>query len=204
MQPITYGSILAVFFAASDLETINGANWYATAQDAAATMAQRYSLSTDTVAAVIAALSPNNRWERNLSDADNLIGAYILGGYSDAVKVKTSTYGLNKTKALKILEGAAPLEVLGGLKVRAFYGCIMGQDAVCIDGHAYAIWRGERISTSSTPKISAKLYASIAAGYVRATDTINNVLGGEYQPRQVQAITWLAWRRLNNGGSYDV
>lgn len=204
MQPITYGSILAVFFAASDLETINGANWYATAQDAAATMAQRYSLSTDTVAAVIAALSPNNRWERNLSDADNLIGAYILGGYSDAVKVKTSTYGLNKTKALKILEGAAPLEVLGGLKVRAFYGCIMGQDAVCIDGHAYAIWRGERISTSSTPKISAKLYASIAADYIRATDTINNILGGEYQPRQVQAITWLAWRRLNNGGSYDV
>jgi hypothetical protein len=204
MQPITYGSILAVFFAASDLETINGANWYATAQDAAATMAQRYSLSTDTVAAVIAALSPNNRWERNLSDADNLIGAYILGGYSDAVKVKTSTYGLNKTKALKILEGAAPLEVLGGLKVRAFYGCIMGQDAVCIDGHAYAIWRGERISTSSTPKISAKLYASIATDYVLATDTINNVLGGEYQPRQVQAITWLAWRRLNNGGSYDV
>ena len=204
MQPITYGSILAVFFAATDFETINGANWYATAQDAAATMAQRYSLSADTVAAVIAALSPNNRWERNLKDADNLISAYILGGYSDAVKVKSSTYGLNKTKALKILEGAAPLEVLGGLKVRAFYGCIMGQDAVCVDGHAYAIWRGERISTSSTPKISAKLYASIVADYIRATDTINNVLGGQYQPRQVQAITWLAWRRLNNGGSYDV
>ena len=204
MQPITYGSILAVFFAATDFETINGANWYATAQDAAATMAQRYSLSADTVAAVIAALSPNNRWERNLKDADNLISAYILGGYSDAVKVKSSTYGLNKTTALKILEGAAPLEVLGGLKVRAFYGCIMGQDAVCVDGHAYAIWRGERISTSSTPKISAKLYASIVADYIRATDTINNVLGGQYQPRQVQAITWLAWRRLNNGGSYDV
>lgn len=204
MQPITYGSILAVFFAASDLESINGANWYATAQEAAATMAQRYGLSADTVAAVIAALSPNNRWERNLRDADKLIGAYILGGYSDAVKVKISTYGPNKAKALKILEGAAPLEVLGGLKVRAFYGCIIGQDTVCVDGHAYAIWRGERISTSSTPKISAKLYSSIVADYIRATDTINNVLGGQYKPYQVQAITWLAWRRLNNGGSYDI
>ena len=156
------------------------------------------------MAAVIAALSPNNRWERNLRDADNLIGAYILGGYSDAVKVKSSTYGLNKAKALEILEGAAPLEVLGGLKVRAFYGCIMGDDAVCVDGHAYAIWKGERISTSSTPKISAKLYASISADYAKATDTVNSVLGGQYKPFQIQAITWLAWRRLNNGGSYDV
>jgi hypothetical protein len=204
MQPITYGNILAVFFAASDLETINGSAWYVTAKDAAATMAQRYSLSADTVAAVIAALSPNNRWQRNLRDADNLIRVYILGGYSDAVEVKTSTYGANKTKALKILEGAAPLEVLGGLKVKAFYGCIMGQDAVCIDGHAYSIWRGERISISSTPKISAKLYDSIVADYIRATDTINNVLGGQYQPSQVQAITWLTWRRLSSGGSYDI
>lgn len=200
MQPITYGSILAVFLAASDPERINGANWYATAQEAAATMAKRYGVSLDTVAGVVAALSPNNRWERNLRDADNLIAAYTLGGPGDALGVKTSTYGKNKAKALAILQGADPLEALGGLKVRAFYGCIIGANAVCIDGHAYAIWRGERISTSSTPKISAKLYASIVADYVKATDTINGVLGGQYQPFQVQAITWLAWRRLNNGG----
>lgn len=204
MEPITYGSILAVFFSASDFETISGAKWYETAQNAAATIAARYSVSADIVAGVIAALSPNNRWERNLRDADNLIGAHTLGGYSDALEVKTSTYNQNKIKALTILEGAAPLEVLGGLKVRAFYSCIIGGDDVCIDGHAYAIWRGERISTSSTPKISAKLYGSIVADYVKATDTINKALGGQYQPFQIQAITWLAWRRLNNGSAYDV
>jgi hypothetical protein len=200
MQPITYGSILAVFFSANDLETINGAQWYKTAQNAAATIATRYSVKADAVAGIIAALSPNNRWERNLRDADALIQAYTLGGYSDALAVKTSTYNQNKTKALAILEGVAPLEALGGLKVRAFYNCIIGGDDVCIDGHAYAIWRGERISTSSTPKISARLYGSIVADYVKAAATINSVLGTTYRAYQVQAITWLTWRRMVTGG----
>jgi hypothetical protein len=200
MQPITYGNILAVFFGAKDLETIEGAQWYETAQNAAATMAARYSVQTETVAGVIAALSPNNQWERNLRDTDALISTYTLGGLSDALEVKTSTYSKNKLKALAILEGATPLEALGGLKVRAFYGCIIGADDVCVDGHAYAIWRGERISTRSTPKISAKLYGSIVADYVQATSTINSVMGTSYRPYQVQAITWLVWRRMIKRG----
>lgn len=167
-------------------------------------MAERYSISLETVAGVVAALSPNNRWERNLSDADKLIRAYTLGGLDDALSVKTSTYGKNKNKALTILQGTSPLDALGGLKVRAFYGCIIGQDAVCVDGHAYAIWRGERISTSSTPKISPKLYAAISVDYVKATDTINSVLGGQYKPSQIQAITWLVWRRIVSEGKQDV
>jgi hypothetical protein len=165
-----------------------------------AVIIKRYSVSADAVAGVIAALSPNNRWERNLRDADALIRAYTLGGLSDALEVKTSTYNKNKAKALDILGGKLPLDVLGGLKVRAFYGCIIGADDVCVDGHAYAIWRGERISTSSTPKISAKLYGSIVADYVKAAATINSVLGTTYRAYQVQAITWLTWRRMVKGG----
>jgi hypothetical protein len=197
MQPITHGSILAVFFAANDYETISGAEWYQVANLSAQLLASRYNVKLNTAAAVIAALSPNNNWERNLIDADNIIRAYTLGGYSDAAAIKTSTYGQNKKKALNILEGAEPLDILGGLKVRAFYGCIMGEDQLCVDGHAYAIWRGERITTNKTPKISPKLYASIEADYRLATDTINGVLGSNYKPYQTQAITWLTWRRLN-------
>jgi hypothetical protein len=65
-----------------------------------------------------------------------------------------------------------------------------------VDGHAYAIWAGERIATTKTPKISAKLYASISADYIQAADTINAVTGASYSAAQVQAITWLAWRRM--------
>lgn len=201
MLPITYGNILAVFFNATDLESINGAEWYPAANKAASIMAQRYNVTLETAAGVIAALSPNNKWERNLSDADSMIRAYSTGDYNAADSIKVGTYNANKVKALKILSGDNCLQVLGGLKVRAFYDCIIGGDSVCVDGHAYAIWTGQYIPTTKTPKITPKVYAAIAADYRTAADTINSILRAEYSAAQIQAITWLAWRRMIKEGS---
>jgi len=200
MLPITYGNILAVFFNATDLETINGAKWYPDANHAAAIMAERYNVTLQTAAGVIAALSPNNRWERNLTDANSMIRAHSAGGHSAAESIKVGTYNANKAKALAILSGDDCLDTLGGLKVRAFYDCIIGGDSVCIDGHAYAIWKGERIATTRTPKITPKIYDAIAADYRRAAVTINSILGANYLAAQVQSITWIVWRRMIKGG----
>lgn len=197
MLPLTYSHILAVFFSATDHERSHGSDWYLTAHKSAQSMADRYGVSLSTVAGVIAALSPNNRWERNLIDADRLIRLHTFGSPDDTAQLKVSTYGANKRKALSILDGTSPMDALGGLKVRAFYGCIMGDpDAVCVDGHAYAIWQGQYIPTTRTPKISAKLYAAITADYKQATATINAIMGANYLPSQIQAITWTAWHRL--------
>lgn len=196
MLPITYGNVLAVFFNATDLETISGAQWYQDANHAAAIMAQRYHVTLQTAAGVIAALSPNNRWERNLIDADSMIRAYSTGGHDAAKILKVSTYNKNKAKALAILSGDDPLSVLGGLKVRAFYDCIIGGDSVCVDGHAYAIWKGERVATTQTPTITPKMYDAISADYRKAADTINSILGANYSAAQTQAITWIVWRRM--------
>lgn len=200
MIPITYGNILAVFFNATDLETINGADWYPTANNAALIMAERYRVSLEIAAGVIAALSPNNRWERNLTDADSMIRAYSIGGHNAADSIKVGTYNANKIKALSILSGDNCLQILGGLKVRAFYDCIIGGDSVCIDGHAYAIWKGERIPTTQTPKITPKIYDSIVADYRQAARVINLILKADYSAAQVQAITWIAWRRMVKEG----
>jgi hypothetical protein len=196
MLPITYGNILAVFFKATDLETINGAEWYPAANHAAQIMATRYSVTLETAAGVIAALSPNNRWERNLTDADFMIRAYSAGGYDAADFIKVGTYNANKIKALNILSGDDCLQILGGLKVRAFYDCILAGDSVCVDGHAYAIWTGGYIPTTKTPKITPKLYEAISADYRLAAATINSILQAEYSAAQIQAITWLTWRRI--------
>jgi hypothetical protein len=193
---ISHGSILAVFFQASSAEVMTGRRWYGDALAECQTIAANYGLPVDTVAGVVAALSPNNRWERNLVDADNLCKLYTLGGHDDAAQCKVSTFHANKRKALQILGGIEPLKALGGLKVKAFYRCILDIPAVCVDGHAYAIWKGERIFTTRTPKISAKLYASIAEDYQRAADAINGIIGTELSAAQVQAITWCAWRRI--------
>lgn len=199
MVPITYGNILAVFFAATDLETINGAKWYPDANKSAAIMADRYCTSLDTAAGVIAALSPNNRWERNLTDADSMIRAYATGGHDAADSIKVGTYNANKNKALAILSGGDCLQILGGLKVRAFYDCIIGGDSVCVDGHAYAIWTGGYIPTTKTPKITPKVYEAISADYRQATWVINLILKADYSAAQIQAITWIAWRRMIKG-----
>lgn len=196
MATLSHGHILAVFFNANAAELQHGSRWYPDALAACETIAASYSLPINTVAGVVAALSPNNRWHRNIIDADNLCRLYTLGGYDDAQQCKVSTFNGNKAKALQILSGLPPLDVLGGLKVRAFYNCIMGHDAVCIDGHAFAIWKGERIPTTKTPKISAKLYASIVADYRHAADTINAVMGTSYSAAQIQAITWTVWHRI--------
>lgn len=199
MLTITYGSILAVFFTATPPERLGGARFYSDAHTLAQSIAAN-GVSVETVAGVIAALSPNNRWSRNVADAGALVAAFAMGGYGDAAQVKVGTYNANKIKALRILNNEPPLDVLGGLKVRAFYRCIMGDhDAVCVDGHAYSVWRGERFATSLMPKISPKLYSAIAADYARATEQVNDILGESYSPSQVQAITWLVWRRLTAG-----
>ena len=201
MLPITYGNILAVFFKSTDLETISGAEWYSAANQAAQIMAARYSVPLNTAVGVIAALSPNNNWTRNLIDADSIIRAYSVGGYDAAHSIKVSTFNRNKIKALKILSGDDPMQILGGLKVRAFYDCIIGGDSVCVDGHAYAIWQGEYIPTTKTPKITPKVYEAISADYRLAANTINSILQAEYSAAQIQAITWVAWRRIIKEGN---
>jgi len=193
---LSHGNILAVFFHANSSELLKGAQWYADALRFCSKVAQSTELPLSTVAGVVAALSPNNRWERNQLDAERLCRVFAAGTLSDAAAVKVSTFNRNKSKALEILDGAQPLDVLGGLKVRAFYDCILGNNAVCVDGHAYAIWLGSYVPTTKTPKLSPKLYESITAAYGQAAETINGIMGTSYTAAQVQAITWTVWQRI--------
>ena len=72
----------------------------------------------------------------------------------------------------------------------------MGDDAVCVDGHAYALWLGQYVLTTKTPSISPKLYQSISDAYRQAAITINRITGYSYTAAQIQAITWTVWQRI--------
>jgi hypothetical protein len=193
---LSHGNILATFFHASAAELQHGAQWYRDALRFCAAVAESTGLPLTSVAGVTAALSPNNRWPRNQADAERLCRTFAAGTLADAAQVKVSTFHGNKQKALAILAGDQPLEVLGGLKVRAFYNCILGDAGVCVDGHAYAIWLGSYVPTTKTPKLSPKLYESIAAAYGQAAVTINTATGANYSAAQIQAITWTVWQRI--------
>ena len=193
--------IVGTFMQATTQEVEHGRTWYQLAYDIANRIGLEYQLNTETVAAVIAALSPNNKWGRNCKDAENVIAAFMLGDDTDAMKVKVCTYGKNLAKAVAILQAThCDYEtILKGPKVIEFYHSILGADNdVCIDGHAYSIWFGERLTMKEVPSIGVKLRRTIKADYIAATQFINDNGEEKFTPCQIQATTWVAHKRIHN------
>ena len=191
---------------ASQADIISGLNWYQRAYDLGVKLIHEYDgLTLGQAIGVFAALSPKNKWEKNCIDAEAIIKTWFLGGDYDMLKV--STFNPNKRKAIAILEldmESADAEtipnILSGQKIVAFYRSIMGdKNAVCVDGHAYAIFIGERITTTKTPKISPKLFETIQRAYQLVAKRSVDLCGVEMSPTQVQAVTWLTYRRLIHG-----
>lgn len=197
---MTVQNILSIYKLATPAEKAAGIAWYAEAHAAALQMSHDHGLHISTVIGVIAALSPNNKWERNVINADALIEAFMRGDAVESVKV--STYHTMRDKAWSVLVDQLYYsdEVqarLNGQKIKSFYECIMGfSDGICIDGHALNIWRAERHSlTSDKTNIGKRLYAEIQADYLQAAESV------VYNSRnltayEMQAITWTVWRRV--------
>ncbi len=198
---MTKGSdnILAMFYLSTVDEKYRGLRWYPDAKAIAHGMALRFNLWPNKVVGVIAALSPQVRWTTNVVAAEKLLQAYVAGGAAAAAQTKVAGFPTNKRKALRILLGEADdlaiHSTLRGQKQCSFFWSIVGCiNDPCVDGHAYSVWLGERVPVSKTPKITPRLYAAIQADYIAAAAE----LGGEYTPAELQAITWLTYRRLHN------
>ena len=184
-------NITCVYRDADETQHAEGLLWYENAQKAAHDIAVKYDIAVYIVAAVIAALSPNNKWSRNLTNADALIGAFIRGDGIDSVKV--STYHAMKRKAWDILAARPDYEtakkMLKGQKITSFFCDIMGEFNVTIDGHARNIAYGERVGlTDDRSNIGVREYRALQAAYEEAARRVG------LMPYQLQAITWRVWR----------
>jgi hypothetical protein len=190
-------NIKAIYQLATLTEKQDGIAWYPNADQIAINLADRHEISEAQAIGVIAALSPRNRWERNVEDADRLIAAFIAGGAEQAMLTKVCTFTNNKTKAIKILglsraaDLGSVLDILSGPKLREFASCIAGLPDVCIDGHAFCIWAANRTGLKDVPAIGVKLRREIKADYVAAADELG------ITPSACQAITWVTWRRIH-------
>ena len=188
---------------ASVSDIAEGKHWYQRAYNLAVQLIHVYQpLTLGQAVGVIAALSPNNKWNRNCQDAERMIRFWHNG--QDPRDAKVCTFNKNKDKAARILElesvdTEAIALILNGRKVTAFYRSIMGdRDSVCVDGHAYAVFVGERIPTTKTPAISAGLYEAISRSYCLVAERSVELCGHALTPAQVQAVTWITYRRLVN------
>lgn len=190
-------NVTRVFREASPEQIQAGMDWYADARRIAGVYAERYGVTVEVAAGVIAALSPLNSWGANL----NLAARFLDAGGLDAGYLKA-----NLAKARAIYAGADVESTLSGLKVTNFYRSIVsaGAKGVCVDRHAYCLATNDRASSNDVPSLSAKRYAELSECYVRAAKILSRELEQTITPAVVQSVTWTVWRnKWWSAGAFD-
>ena len=177
-------------FLPEDIERHEALTWYQEASDYAKDCARLTGHSYETVCAVIAVLSPAVSWPINKRDALDMLSA------SDPASVTVSTYGANKAKAIRLMNGGTIAANVRGRKARSFFFNILDPDCcdnVTIDRHAiraaYGL-KGLTIKPDDIPVIASdKRYNHFKTLYKR--------LAAEkgLTPNQLQAIIWIEFKQ---------
>lgn len=192
---ITTKNIIAIYKLANPSEIKHGLTWYVNATKDCKEIAIKYDLPIHIVIGVVSALSPNNKWERNIVNADDLCKAFIDGQDMDSIKV--STYHKMKQKAWSILEQMPSYDetitILNGKKIVSFFRNISGDETdITIDGHARNIYYNDRQGlTTPNTNIRKLEYLDIQKAYLRASKKLG------IKAYELQAITWVVWRRIH-------
>ena len=192
---ITTKNIILVYHLANPSEIKHGLTWYVNANTDCKNIALELDLPIHIVIGVTSALSPNNKWERNIVNAKDLCKAFIDGQDMDSIKV--STYHRMKQKAWHILKTMPTYDetitILNGKKIVSFFRNISGDETdITIDGHARNIYYNDRQGlTTPNTNIRKLEYLDIQKAYQRASKKLG------IKAYELQAITWLAWRRIH-------
>jgi hypothetical protein len=165
-------------------DMVRGQAWYADAQAVVREWSRHYGLSIETVASVVAALSPQCRWGRNLVCATNVLDERPMS-------LGEGAFPENYRKAEAILRDRAD-SILpyfkSAPKVASFQQNLQGNmEFVTVDTHA-----AQAALNDPTAKISLKW----AAYVVFASAFASNAAEVGLTPAEYQAILWVAWKRL--------
>ena len=192
-------NIIRIYDMATPEEKRDGVVWYAVALADCNRIAIDNGVPLHIVVGVCAALSPNNKWDRNIVNTSDMVQAFINGEDMDSFKV--STYHAMKRKAWGILEAMPDsdeevMTMLNGQKIISFFRNIMGHDTCTIDGHARNIAYGVREGLTGSISIGKKEYATLQEKYVKAGKK-KRINGRPLKAFEMQAITWVVWRRIH-------
>lgn len=177
--------IIDVYRSADAQQIAAGLSWYSDAHDIAVDIARETNITIRQAAGILAALSPQVSWGFNVEWAYGV-------ARGDTTR---RGLGLSLGRALMIQRNPQtdPLEILGGIKVRAFYQAILSRGftfEVVIDRHAYDLaqgTRGEHLSlTLKRSRMTAENYRGAAKRLQREGISITAC--------QLQAVTWITWR----------
>lgn len=184
-------NIKAVYNEATEEEKEFWGKWYFNSKENVRTLAERHDIDFVVTAAVVAVLSPGNKWKSNLVAADRVIQMFK----NPSLEIAVNAYGSNVVKAMKILK-SGDISWVTGPKVSVFLSSLTDptftQDMLVLDSHAINIWFGIKRSLKQTPNISSKLRAKILDDYKTAASELGVGL------QALQATTWYIWKSLKN------
>ncbi len=165
----------------------SGKAWYPIVRRWCKVKAAEYGVRPVVVAALISALSPRNRWERNLSDAEQVLINYAEG-FHHPFNITSGTFRKNVEKAWRIVVNDNPDEVLTSPKTRAFIDNIInpGSQVVTVDVWALRVCEGDMFIGARS--IGEKKYLEYSDAYMEVAHEM------EVLPCTVQAITWVEAR----------
>ena len=181
-------SLNTIFNEAQNKESKSGKSWYKTAHEICLKLQQdnKNLFTLEQVAGVLSALSPRNKWERNILDAANVLRAVRLNKKPNAVKV--CTFNTNKEKAFRIAKGEETIKETSK-KTFAFVNNIarLDRNFVTIDLWHLRACFGTTIKTGLTPK-NYEILQEI---------TLQEAEKGGLAGYEFQAVIWEALRNKN-------
>ena len=178
----TTRNVLKVYRAAIESDITEGLAWYPTAHNLAFVVGRGDILKG---AGIVSAYSPQTSWPLNTR--------YALQASASGI-ANMPTLGNSNRSAQRILDGENPFDVLKGLKTRSFTNNILhagNVDDPTIDVHAYSIAIGKKTPAKDMPSLGKARYEELQEAFRRAAK-IEGI-----KPSDMQAITWVAWRRVH-------
>lgn len=182
-----YTNLYQVLNMATNEHYEQGVKWYDDARAFCHVVAIETNTSFMVTCAVLAALSPRNKWERNKKDCFEL----CKGNTSH----KFGTFHANVNKARKIMACTNEQEIvrtLNGKKIIAFFDNISNENSerVTVDVWMLLAAMGNRLVESERPNLTQSLYDDIENSLFKIAQE------NKLRPYEAQAIIWLTFREV--------
>ena len=192
-------NIMRFYRQAQPTEIRDGLTWYNLANEYCTGLSKRFGISLSQAAGLIAVFSPQASW----SDNKRYVVTFLLN------QKKQIRSMVQQDKALKILSLQSEDLIYNSLsvsdkalKTKSFFLNILNPDislTVTIDRHAIAVClqRPNRTWASNIQNFTNNQYSFFQKAYIEAAKQIGIL------PHQLQAITWLVYRRLRELKEHD-
>lgn len=184
---------------ATDQEIRDGLDFYPGAYGLCRLLGGAFGVEVSQVAGIYAALSPMNTWDTNVANVIEVLRWNRNGARGFLPRVNTTQP--NQVKAVRIVRGERPLDVLKGSKVRAFYLAINDPSDVspiAVDRHLFTAACGID-HTPQTGKSKLSRMASDRELYTKVESAYRYIGNREGLGNRIASIVWFVQRRIVQG-----